>query len=94
MDGVAAVGGAGASVHADESAGWRAVYLCAADGDGMMVSLIESNYMGFGSGMMGGSTGIMLQNRGAYFSLDPDHPNALAPRLADAAHAHAGDAAA
>ena len=46
----------------------------------MMVSLIESNYMGFGSGVMGGSTGIMLQNRGAYFSLDPDHPNALAPR--------------
>ena len=48
--------------------------------DGMMVSLIESNYMGFGSGVMGGSTGIMLQNRGAYFSLDPSHPNALAPR--------------
>ena len=46
----------------------------------MMVSLIESNYMGFGSGVMGGSTGIMLQNRGAYFSLDPSHPNALAPR--------------
>jgi gamma-glutamyltranspeptidase/glutathione hydrolase len=45
----------------------------------MMVSLIESNYMGFGSMVMGGSTGIMLQNRGAYFSLDPDHPNALAP---------------
>jgi gamma-glutamyltranspeptidase/glutathione hydrolase len=55
------------------------VYLCAADGDGMMVSLIESNYMGFGSGIMGGSTGIMLQNRGAYFSLDPEHANALAP---------------
>ena len=53
---------------------------CTADGDGMMVSLIESNYMGFGSGVMGGSTGITLQNRGAYFSLDPEHPNALAPR--------------
>ena len=61
-------------------AGGGTVYLCAADGDGMMVSLIESNYMGFGSGIMGGSTGIMLQNRGAYFSLDPSHPNALAPR--------------
>ena len=45
----------------------------------MMVSLIESNYMGFGSGIMGGSTGVMLQNRGAYFSLDAAHPNALAP---------------
>jgi gamma-glutamyltranspeptidase / glutathione hydrolase len=60
--------------------GGGTVYLCAADADGMMVSLIESNYMGFGSGIMGGSTGIMLQNRGAYFSLDSDHPNALAPR--------------
>jgi gamma-glutamyltranspeptidase / glutathione hydrolase len=59
--------------------GGGTVYLCAADRDGMMVSLIESNYMGFGSGVMGGSTGIMLQNRGAYFSLDPAHPNALAP---------------
>jgi len=60
--------------------GGGTVYLCAADADGMLVSLIESNYMGFGSGIMGGSTGIMLQNRGAYFSLDPSHPNALAPR--------------
>jgi gamma-glutamyltranspeptidase/glutathione hydrolase len=60
--------------------GGGTVYLCAADADGMMVSLIESNYMGFGSGIMGGSTGIMLQNRGAYFSLDPAHPNALAAR--------------
>jgi gamma-glutamyltranspeptidase/glutathione hydrolase len=59
--------------------GGGTVYLCAADAGGMMVSLIESNYMGFGSGIMGGSTGIMLQNRGAYFSLDPSHPNALAP---------------
>ena len=60
--------------------GGGTVYLCAADADGMMVSLIESNYMGFGSGIMGGSTGIMLQNRGAYFQLDPSHPNALRPR--------------
>jgi gamma-glutamyltranspeptidase/glutathione hydrolase len=60
--------------------GGGTVYLCAADADGMLVSLIESNFMGFGSGIMGGSTGIMLQNRGAYFSLDPGHPNALAPR--------------
>ena len=60
--------------------GGGTVYLCAADSDGMIVSLIESNYMGFGSGVMGGSTGIMLQNRGAYFSLDAAHPNALRPR--------------
>ncbi len=59
--------------------GGGTVYLCAADADGMMVSLIESNSMGFGSGVMGGSTGIMLQNRGAYFSLDAGHPNALRP---------------
>ena len=59
--------------------GGGTVYLCAADAGGMLVSLIESNYMGFGSGIMGGRTGIMLQNRGAYFSLDSDHPNALAP---------------
>lgn len=62
-----------------EAAGGGTVYLCAADADGMMVSLIESNYMGFGSGVMGGETGIMLQNRGAYFHLDPEHPNHLAP---------------
>ncbi len=60
--------------------GGGTVYLCAADGAGMMVSLIESNYMGFGSGIMGGRTGIMLQNRGAYFSLVPSHANALEPR--------------
>ena len=59
--------------------GGGTVYLCAADADGMMVSLIESNYMGFGSGIMGGSTGVMLHNRGASFALDPSHPNALAP---------------
>ena len=59
--------------------GGGTVYLCAADADGMLVSLIESNYLGFGSGPMGGASGIMLQNRGASFSLDPSHPNALAP---------------
>lgn len=55
------------------------VYLCAADADGGMVSLIESNWMGFGSGIMGGATGVMLQNRGNYFRLDPTSPNALSP---------------
>jgi len=54
-------------------------YLCAADGDGMMVSLIQSNYTGFGSGHAVPALGISLQNRGGLFALDPRHPNALAP---------------
>ncbi len=55
------------------------VYLCTADADGMMVSFIQSNYMGFGSGIVVPGTGIALHNRGACFALDPQHPNALAP---------------
>lgn len=55
-------------------------YLCAADGDGMLVSLIQSNYMGFGSGVTVPGWGINLHNRGASFSLDPAHVNAIAPR--------------
>jgi gamma-glutamyltranspeptidase/glutathione hydrolase len=55
------------------------VYLCAADSDGMMVSLIQSNYMGFGSYLVVPGYGFGLQNRGAGFSLDPDHPNVVAP---------------
>ena len=55
------------------------VYLCAADGDGQMVSFIQSNYMGFGSGVVVPSHGISLQNRGACFVLDPGHPNEAAP---------------
>ena len=54
------------------------VYLCAADEDGMMVSLIQSNYMGFGSGIVVPGTGISLQNRGAGFSLAPGHANEVA----------------
>ncbi len=53
------------------------VYLSTADSDGNMVSYIQSNFHGFGSGIVVPGTGISLQNRGADFSLDPHHPNYL-----------------
>ncbi|MFK7751293.1 MAG: gamma-glutamyltransferase family protein [Sedimentitalea sp.] len=56
------------------------VYLSTADASGMMVSLIQSNYAGFGSGVVVPGTGISLQNRGAGFSLDPASPNCVGPR--------------
>ncbi len=56
------------------------VYLTAADASGMMVSFIQSNYAGFGSGVVVPGTGIALQNRGAGFSLDPSHQNCVGPR--------------
>lgn len=55
------------------------VYLSAADESGMMVSFIQSNYAGFGSGVTVPGTGIHLQNRGAGFSLDPKSQNVVAP---------------
>ncbi len=55
------------------------VYLCAADADGMMVSFIQSNYQGFGSGIVVPGAGIAIQNRGYGFTLDEAHPNVLAP---------------
>ena len=55
------------------------VYLTVADRDGNMVSWIQSLYMGFGSGLTAGTTGVQLQNRGANFSLDPGHPNEAGP---------------
>jgi gamma-glutamyltranspeptidase/glutathione hydrolase len=53
------------------------IYLTAADADGMMVSFIQSNYMGFGSGVVVPGWGISLQNRGYGFSMDPASPNAV-----------------
>ena len=55
-------------------------YLCAADDDGMLVSLIQSNFVGFGSGVVVPGTGIGLHDRGAHFSLDPGDPAAIGPR--------------
>ncbi|SDF71682.1 gamma-glutamyltransferase family protein [Sporomusa acidovorans] len=55
------------------------VYLATADAEGNMVSYIQSNYMGFGSGLVVPNTGIALHNRGCNFSLDPSHPNCLEP---------------
>ena len=54
-------------------------YLCTADESGLMISLIQSNYTGFGSGYVVPELGFGLQDRGGLFSLHPDHPNALAP---------------
>ncbi|WP_340118224.1 gamma-glutamyltransferase family protein [Pelagibius sp. 7325] len=55
------------------------VYLSTADASGMMVSYIQSNYSGFGSGVVVPETGISLQNRGAAFSLQDGHPNQVGP---------------
>lgn len=54
------------------------VYVCAADQDGTMVSFIQSNFFGFGSGVVVPGTGISLQNRASGFCLDAGHPNCVA----------------
>ena len=63
--------------EAGEPYGSGTVYLAAADGEGNMVSYIQSNYKGFGSGMVVPNTGIALQNRGWEFSLDPSDRYAI-----------------
>ena len=54
-------------------------YLTVVDQSGMMVSLIQSNYRGMGSGLVPTGLGFMFQDRGELFSLDPNHPNVYAP---------------
>jgi gamma-glutamyltranspeptidase/glutathione hydrolase len=66
-------------VPAAGSLGGDTVYLAAIDRNGNAASLIQSLYGAFGSCMVAGDTGIVLQNRSAYFSLDPHHPNRLEP---------------
>ncbi len=60
--------------------GGDTIYLCAADEHGNLVSLIQSVAYDFGSGVVAEGTGMLLQNRGAYFKLDPDHVNRLEPK--------------
>lgn len=60
--------------------GGGTIYLATLDGEGNAVSLIESNWAGFGSGVVCPDTGVHYQNRGSFFSLDPGHANVLAPR--------------
>ncbi|HEY1352395.1 MAG TPA: gamma-glutamyltransferase [Ktedonobacteraceae bacterium] len=67
-----------ASAGAPEPEG-DTMYLCTADAQGNVVSLIQSLYMGIGSGLVGGDSGVALHNRGSYFSLDPRHVNYLQP---------------
>ena len=60
--------------------GGDTIFLGTVDAEGNAVSLIESNWAGFGSGVADAATGIHYHNRGSFFSLDPDHANVLAPR--------------
>jgi gamma-glutamyltranspeptidase/glutathione hydrolase len=66
-------------IPATNPPGGGTAYLAVVDGQGNAVSLIESNYLGFGSGVVDPATGVHYQNRGSYFSLDPAHPNVLEP---------------
>ena len=62
------------------STGHDTIYLCAIDREGNIASLIQSIYSGFGSALVPPRTGFALHNRGALFTLQPDHPNTLMPR--------------
>src|SRR5438034_5625796 len=71
---------AACDVAAGEPPSSDTTYLSVVDRDGNIVSLLQRNYAAFGSGITVRGMGFALQNRGALFSLDPSHPNALAPR--------------
>ena len=68
-----------ASEYENVSTGTDTEYVAAADSEGNLVSFIQSNFMGFGSGVVEPETGIILQNRGHLFSLDENHPNCIGP---------------
>jgi len=76
-----------AAVDPDRAGAWPTArpapggtaYLCAADADGLLVSLIQSNFKGFGSGVVVTEGGFGLHNRGSHLSLDPDDANAIGP---------------
>jgi gamma-glutamyltranspeptidase/glutathione hydrolase len=63
-----------------DAEGGDTIYMSVIDKDGNIVSLIQSNYSGFGSGLVPKGMGFMLHNRGALFTLEPDRPNTLGPR--------------
>ena len=63
-----------------DAEGGDTIYLTTIDREGNIVSLIQSNYSGFGSGLVPPGAGFMLQNRGGLFTMEPDQPNTLEPR--------------
>jgi gamma-glutamyltranspeptidase / glutathione hydrolase len=75
-DEISARGRAGSSSIIDQG---DTIYLCTADDEGNMVSLIQSNYRGMGSGIVVPGLGFMFQDRGELFSMDPQHANVYAP---------------
>jgi len=71
--------GAPAAALAVPPAAGDTTFSCAVDADGNAAAVIQSVYQEWGSGVVAGDTGVLLQNRGCFFSLDPAHPNRLAP---------------